>query len=63
MSMLRAPPGPASRLPLYIAVIRKRQGATIPRRDFDLEYVEALPGDGALSDTFTEKEEDSEDRS
>jgi hypothetical protein len=40
---------------------QKIVGFTIPRRDFDLGYVEALPGDGALGDTFAEKEEDSED--
>ena len=36
---------------------------TVPRKDFDLGYVEVLPGAGSLGDTFAEKEEDSEDRS
>ena len=36
---------------------------TIPRKDFDLGYVEVLPGAGSLGDTFAEKEADSEERS
>ena len=36
---------------------------TVPRTDFDLGYVEVLPGAGSLGDTFAEKEDDSEDRS
>ena len=36
---------------------------TVPRRDFDLGYVEVLPGAGSLGDTFAEKEEDAADRS
>ena len=35
---------------------------TIPRMDFDLGYVEVLPGVGSLGDTFAEKEDDSTDR-
>ena len=35
---------------------------TVPRTDFDLGYVEVLPGAGSLGDTFAEKEDDSEDR-
>ena len=36
---------------------------TIPRMDFDLGYVEVLPGAGSLGDTFAEKEDDSVDQS
>lgn len=32
---------------------------TIPRKDFDLGYVEVLSGAGSLGDTFAEKEDDS----
>jgi hypothetical protein len=31
--------------------------------DFDLGYVEVLPGAGSLGDTFAEKEDDSVDQS
>jgi hypothetical protein len=41
---------------------RRKICFTIPRRDFDLGYVEALPGAGSLGDTFAEKEDDSEYR-
>ena len=39
---------------------KKIAGFIIPRGDFDLGYVESLPGEGALGDTFAEKEKDAE---
>jgi hypothetical protein len=53
---------------LHIPVANRREFQkvacfTIPRRDFDLGYVEVLPGAGSLGDTFAEKEDDSADRS